>query len=130
MEIDSHKDLIVWQKSMDLVTLIYRLIKKLPSDERYSLSDQIRRSAVSIPSNIAEGKSRNSIKEYKQFVGIAKGSAAELETQLLICERIGYLNKEDLSEVMGLLDEVSKMLAKLNNYFEMITELSPMILQR
>ena len=112
---ESYQELIVWQKSMDLVEMIYRLIKKLPGDERYSLCDQMRCSAVSIPSNIAEGKSRNSIKEYKQFVGIAKGSAAELETQLLICERIGYLEKEELSEVMGLLDEVSKMLAKLNN---------------
>ena len=114
-KVESHKDLTVWQKSMDLVVLVYKLMEQLPKEERYSLCDQIRRSAVSIPSNIAEGKSRNSIKEYKQFVGIAKGSAAELETQLLICERIGYLDKEELSEVMGLLDEVSKMLAKLNN---------------
>mgnify|MGYP003480772491 CR=1 FL=1 len=113
-KVESHKDLTVWQKSMDLVVLVYKLIEQLPKEERYSLCDQIRRSAVSIPSNIAEGKSRNSIKQYKQFVGIAKGSAAELETQLLICERIGYLDKEELSEVMGLLDEVSKMLAKLN----------------
>lgn len=113
-KVESHKDLTVWQKSMDLVVLVYKLMEQLPKEERYSLCDQIRRSAVSIPSNIAEGKSRNSIKQYKQFVGIAKGSAAELETQLLICERIGYLDKEELSEVMGLLDEVSKMLAKLN----------------
>lgn len=113
-KVESHKNLTVWQKSMDLVVLVYKLMEQLPKEERYSLCDQIRRSAVSIPSNIAEGKSRNSIKEYKQFVGIAKGSAAELETQLLICERIGYLDKEELSEVMGLLDEVSKMLAKLN----------------
>ena len=113
-KVESNKDLTVWQKSMDLVVLVYKLMEQLPKEERYSLCDQIRRSVVSIPSNIAEGKSRNSIKEYKQFVGIAKGSAAELETQLLICERIGYLDKEELSEVMGLLDEVSKMLAKLN----------------
>lgn len=114
-KVESHKDLTVWQKSMDLVVLVYKLMEQLPKEERYSLCDQIRRSVVSIPSNIAEGKSRNSIKEYKQFIGIAKGSAAELETQMLICERIGYLKKEELSEVMGLLDEVSKMLAKLNN---------------
>ena len=114
MGIDSHKDLIVWQKSMDLVEMIYRLIKKLPGDEKYSLSDQMRRAAVSIPSNIAEGKSRNSKREYKWFIGVAKGSLAELETQLLICERIGYLKKEDLNEVMRLLDEVSKMLVKLS----------------
>ena len=96
-KVESHKDLTVWQKSMDLVVLVYKLMEQLPKEERYSLCDQIRRSAVSIPSNIAEGKSRNSIKQYKQFVGIAKGSAAELETQLLICERIGYLDKEELS---------------------------------
>lgn len=113
-KVESHKDLTVWQKSMDLVVLVYKLMEKLPKQERYSLCDQIRRSAVSIPSNIAEGKSRNSIKEYKYFVGIAKGSVAELETQLLLCERIGYLQKEELRETLGLLEEVSKMLGKLN----------------
>ena len=97
-----------------LNTHIYSIVKKLPKEERYSLIDQMRRSAISIPSNIAEGKSRNSINEYRHFVGIAKGSAAELETQLLICVQIGYLSKEDIKEVLGLLDEVSKMLAKLN----------------
>ncbi len=112
-KIESYRDLKVWQKSMDLVVLVYKLLKKLPVEERFALCDQIRRSVVSIPSNIAEGKSRNSIKEYKQFIGIAKGSAAELETQLLICERIAYLDKDDLSETLGLLEEVSKMLAKL-----------------
>ena len=76
-KVESHKDLTVWQKSMDLVVLVYKLMEQLPKEERYSLCDQIRRSADSIPSNIAEGKSRNSIKQYKQFVGIAKGSAAE-----------------------------------------------------
>ena len=114
-KVESHKDLVVWQKSMDLVVLVYKLVQELPKSEQYALSDQIRRAAVSIPSNIAEGKSRNSIKEYKHFIGIAKGSVAELETQLLICERIGYFNKEELSNTLGLLDEVSKMLTKLNN---------------
>ncbi|WP_027729145.1 four helix bundle protein [Treponema sp. C6A8] len=114
-KVESHKDLVVWQKSMDLVVLVYKLVQELPKSEQYALSDQIRRAAVSIPSNIAEGKSRNSIKEYKHFIGIAKGSVAELETQLLICERIGYFNKEEISNTLGLLDEVSKMLTKLNN---------------
>ena len=114
-KVESHKDLLVWQKSMDLVVLVYKLVQELPKSEQYALSDQIRRAAVSIPSNIAEGKSRNSIKEYKHFIGIAKGSVAELETQLLICERIGYFNKEEISNTLGLLDEVSKMLTKLNN---------------
>ena len=97
-KVESHKDLVVWQKSMDLVVLVYKLLDKLSKDERFALSDQIRRSVISIPSNIAEGKSRNSIREYKQFVGTAKGSVAELETQLLICERIGYLKKEEISK--------------------------------
>ena len=114
-KVESHKDLLVWQKSMDLVVLVYKLVQELPKSEQYALSDQIRRAAVSIPSNIAEGKSRNSIKEYKHFIGIAKGSVAELETQLLICERIGYFNKEEISNTLGLFDEVSKMLTKLNN---------------
>ena len=114
-KVESHKDLVVWQKSMDLVVLVYKLVQELPKSEQYALSDQIRHAAVSIPSNIAEGKSRNSIKEYKHFIGIAKGSVAELETQLLICERIGYFNKEEISNTLGLLDEVSKMLTKLNN---------------
>ena len=114
-KVESHKDLLVWQKSMDLVVLVYKLVQELPKSEQYALSDQIRRAAVSIPSNIAEGKSRNSIKEYKHFIGIAKGSVAELETQLLTCERIGYFNKEEISNTLGLLDEVSKMLTKLNN---------------
>ena len=114
-KVESHKDLVVWQKSMDLVVLVYKLVQQLPKSEQYALSDQIRRAAISIPSNIAEGKSRNSIKEYKQFIGIAKGSVAELETQLLICERIGYFNKEEISNTLGLLDEVSKMLTKLNS---------------
>ena len=111
--IESYKDLTVWQKAMDLATLVYRLVRKLPGEERFALCDQIRRSVVSIPSNIAEGKSRNSKREYRQFVGIAKGSVAELETQLILCERIGYLKKDELKEAMGLVEEVSKMLAKL-----------------
>ena len=113
MAIESYKDLTVWQKAMDLATLVYRLVRKLPGEERFALCDQIRRSVVSIPSNIAEGKSRNSKREYRQFVGIAKGSVAELETQLILCERIGYLKKDELKEAMGLVEEVSKMLAKL-----------------
>jgi four helix bundle protein len=86
-----YEKLNVWQESMDLVTEIYTIIKRLPKEELYSLSDQIRRSAVSIPSNIAEGSSRNSKKEFIQFLYIALGSLCELETQLKICINIGYL---------------------------------------
>ena len=109
----NYKDLIVWQKAMDLSVEIYQLVKKLPKHETYALSDQMRRAAISIPSNIAEGKSRVSQKEFLYFLGIAKGSRAELETQLQICEKIGYLNEEDTKNAFGLLTEIEKMLVKL-----------------
>ena len=86
-----YENLKVWQLSIDLVTEVYNQVKLLPKQETYALSDQIRRSAVSIPSNIAEGSSRNSKKEYVQFLYIALGSICELETQLLIARNVGYL---------------------------------------
>ena len=89
MPIRNYKDLIVWQKAMDLSVEIYRLVKKLPKEELYCLSDQMRRSAISIPSNIAEGKSRTSQKEFSYFLSIAQGSRSELETQIQLGEKIG-----------------------------------------
>jgi len=85
MAVSNYRDLIVWQKAMDLTVEIYRIAKKLPKEELFSLSDQMRRAAVSIPSNIAEGNGRQTKGEFQHFLRIAKGSAAELETQLLIC---------------------------------------------
>ena len=85
MRIRNYKNLLVWQKAMDLVVEIYNITKLLPKEETYCISDQLRRSAVSVPSNIAEGQSRNSVKEFIQFLAIARGSLAELETQLIIC---------------------------------------------
>ncbi|MDR0874074.1 MAG: four helix bundle protein [Prevotellaceae bacterium] len=108
--IKDFKDLIVWQKAMDAVLLVYKLVKKLPKEEMYALSDQMRRAAVSIPSNIAEGQARNSGKEFDQFLAIAKGSKAELETQLLLCVKIGYLNNDDISEITDLLQEIGKII--------------------
>ena len=87
-----YQDLEVWQKSMILVEEIYKLTKNFPSEERYGLVSQIRRSAVSIPSNIAEGKSRGTRKDYCRFIYIASGSLAELETQIQISIRLGYLD--------------------------------------
>ena len=107
------KDLIVWQKAMELVTEVYCLVKKLPKEELFSLSDQIRRAVISIPSNIAEGHGRNSTKEFIQFLAIAKGSKAELETQLLICVKINYLNNSDIETAINLINEVGKMLNAL-----------------
>ena len=109
----SYKDLVVWQKAMELTAEIYRLVKKLPKEEVYALSDQMRRSVVSIPSNIAEGQDRNSDKEFTRFLFIARGSRAELETQVLICLKVGYLLESDVALAMGLLNEIGKMLTSL-----------------
>lgn len=106
----SYKDLIVWQKAMDLVVLTYRIVKLLPKEENYALSDQMRRAAVSIPSNIAEGQSRNSTKEYIQFLSIAKGSNAELQTQCMICVYLSYITKEQAGPLLDLSDEIARML--------------------
>ena len=86
MAVNNYKDLIVWQKSMSLAVKIYQIVKLLPKEELFVLSDQMRRAVVSIPSNISEGHQRNSSKEFKHFLSIAKGSLGELETQLLLCE--------------------------------------------
>ena len=114
MSVKSFKDLLVWQKAMDLVEEVYILVKLLPKEELYALSNQIRRSAVSIPSNIAEGQQRRSTKEFVNFISFAKGSTAELQTQLWICVRLNYLTNEQIQKAMGLIEEISKMLTKLS----------------
>ncbi|MBR6315117.1 MAG: four helix bundle protein [Clostridia bacterium] len=114
----SYKELIVWQKSMELAEKVYLLVKALPKEETYALSDQIRRAAVSIPSNIAEGHARQSQKEFSQFLCIARGSRAELETQLLLARRLGYfetVSSELYDATMILLDEISRMLFSLTS---------------
>ncbi|HAG10052.1 MAG TPA: four helix bundle protein [Desulfotomaculum sp.] len=113
MGASSYRDLIVWQKAMELTVMIYSLVKKLPKEEIYALSDQMRRAAVSIPSNIAEGQERNTNREFIQFLAIAQGSKAELETQLLICVKVGYLADSDISEAKELIREIGKMLSVL-----------------
>lgn len=109
-KVNSYKDLIVWQKSFDLVKKVYIIYSKLPKEEIFGLQSQIRRCAISIPSNIAEGSSRSSRKDYKNFVHISYGSCSELETQLLL---ISELFKLDVSMELSLLSEVSKMLRSL-----------------
>lgn len=108
--IKSYKDLLVWQKSMDLVCEVYRLVKFLPKEELYALSSQMRRSSVSIPSNIAEGQQRHSTKEFVNYLSIAKGSNAELYTQLLICVRLNYLEEAEVKNAMRYSDEIGKMI--------------------
>lgn len=111
----TYRDLIVWQKSMDMVEELYKLIKFLPKEETYVLSDQMRRAAVSVPSNIAEGYARNSSKEYVQFLSIAKGSCVELETQLELAVRLRYFGREKAEQCSSLLFEIEKMLTVIQN---------------
>ena len=113
MAVRYYRELTVWQKSMDLAEMIYSIAKKLPREELYGLSDQMRRSVVSIPSNIAEGQQRNSTKDYIRFLFISKGSLAELETQLLLCSRMGLLQKSEADAALDLASEISRMLNSL-----------------
>lgn len=113
MRAKDYKDFIVWQKAIDLSVEVYRLVKLLPKTETYALSDQMRRAVVSIPSNIAEGQGRSSAKDFANFLGIARGSQKELETQLYICTKIGYLSEEEASTALNLCEEVGKMLNAL-----------------
>ncbi|MFA5010575.1 MAG: four helix bundle protein [Ignavibacteria bacterium] len=112
-EIRSHRDLDVWKKSVDLVTDIYEITKYFPKEEIYSLTNQIRRSAISIPSNIAEGASRNHTKEFVQFLYISLGSCSELETQLIISFKINYLSKEKLDLFLDKLFDLRRMILGL-----------------
>ena len=105
-----YRELKVWQKSMDLVIETYQIVRKLPREELYALSNQMRRSAVSVPSNIAEGAGRKSTREYIHFLKIARGSLSELETQLLICCRLNYIRSEDIQNIMLLSAEIGKMI--------------------
>ena len=109
----SYKDLIVWQKSIILVTELYGVTEKFPKNEIFGLTSQIRRAAVSIPANIAEGYARKHNKEYIQFLRIAYGSGAELETHLIIAKNINFAKDDTLFKANELLGEVMRMLNKL-----------------
>lgn len=113
MKTSDFQELDVWQKAMDVAVDVYAYVKTLPKEERYGLGDQMRRCAVSIPSNIAEGHDRNSTKDYLRFVSISRGSLAELKTQLIICNRVGYLSEGSLSCIIARLVEIDKMLTGL-----------------
>jgi four helix bundle protein len=111
--IKNYKDLIVWQKSMDLVEDVYRLTSRFPAEEKFGLVVQLRRAVVSVPSNIAEGHSRTGDKDYVRFLSIAIGSLAEVETQMLICLRLRYTERENCTKLFLLIEEVQKMLHTL-----------------
>ncbi|MDD2890143.1 MAG: four helix bundle protein [bacterium] len=116
-KIKSYKELFIWQKGIDLVKDIYKLTKKFPESERYALIDQIHRSAISIPSNIAEGQARQHSKEFRQFLYITLGSLAELDTQLTISMELKYISEPDLNQlsikIITLRKMINGLLAKL-----------------
>ena len=110
MNIRSYQELKVWQKSMDLVVSCYGVCKTFPTVERYGLTSQLQRAAVSIPANIAEGKHRQHTKEFLQHLSIASGSLAELETHLLIASRLDYISKQNIFSLLEQTTEISKMI--------------------
>ena len=115
MSLQNYKDLIVWQKAMDLAAEIHRLSKAFPREELYGLTSQIRRAAVSVPSNIAEGHARQSTAEFRNFLSISLGSLAEVDTQQLLAQRFEYLTPDQAKETEGLITQIGKMLHSLRN---------------
>ena len=103
---DSYRDLIAWRKAMEFVTQIYKATTAFPPDERYGLTNQLRRAAVSVPSNIAEGQARFSPREFHHFLSQARGSLVEIETQLMIARNLGYLSEE---QAEGLLTQAAEL---------------------
>lgn len=110
------KDLSVWQKSIQLVSDIYRISKNFPKEEVFGITSQIRRACISIPSNIAEGNGRRSKADYIQFLKIARGSCSEVETQIIICHNLHFINDIEFENLNNQILEISKMLNGLINY--------------
>jgi four helix bundle protein len=111
--VESYRDLIAWQKAMELVGDLYRATLKLPDSQRFGLVSQLRRAAVSVPSALAEGHSRGSTKEFVRYIAMAMGSLAEIETQLLICRRLDLLGETDVRDILAVCDEQSRILRGL-----------------
>ena len=110
-EIKSYKDLLIWQKGIKIVLLVYQLVKSFPKEEIYALTSQLKRASVSIPSNIAEGYGRNSDKSFSHFLDISRGSLFEIETQLIIAKELGFISDDFLyQEILSQIEEESKMI--------------------
>ena len=112
---NTFRDLLIWQKSMTIVTEIYQLTNSFPKEEIYGLTSQIRRCAVSIPSNIAEGCGRKTDKDFSNFLSISLGSAFEFETQLIICKNLGYILETDFKTLESEIQHIQNMIIKLQN---------------
>src|SRR5262245_36958235 len=120
----SYRDLLAWQKSLAMVKLVYETTRSFPQDERFGLVTQMRRAAVSVPSNIAEGQSRDSSGEFIQFISHAEGSLAELDTQVLISVELGFCIRSQADEILSLIDELQRMLNGLRQ--KLVTRHSPL----
>ena len=119
--INSFRDLEVWQLGMDIAEKLYHVTKKFPNSERFSLTDQMRRAAIAIPSNIAEGQARHHLKEYMQFLYIALSSGAELDTQLELSYRFGYINQGEFKELHEQINILGRKLRRLIQNLKPIT---------
>jgi four helix bundle protein len=108
-----YHDLIVWQKAMELVMLVYRTTKNLPKEEIYGLTSQMRKAAVSVPSNIAEGQGRQTRKDFRNFLAISLGSLRELETQILIAQGLNYFTRSTTQDLFNLSDQVGRLIRGL-----------------
>jgi len=122
MAIQSYRQLVVWQKAMSLVKEVYQLTKDFPKEETYGLTGQIRRAAVSIPSNIAEGQGRDSTKEFLHHLSIAYGSLMEVETQLLIAESLNYLDENETKSILNKTAETGRLINGLSRSLKQKTD--------
>lgn len=114
----SHHNLDVWKKAVEFVVEVYKVTDSFPKEEKFGLTSQIRRAAISIPANIAEGAARKSDKEFINFLSIAQGSASEIETELLIAYRLGFFNQTDFNRLCTELDDIGKTITGLANYLK------------
>lgn len=114
-KIKSHRDLIVWQKAMDLAEDVYRVTSGFPREELYRMTSQLTRAAISVPANIAEGHARGTRRDYANFLAIAKGSLMETETFLMLADRLGYSKQNPIDRTMSLVTEVSKMITAIRS---------------
>jgi four helix bundle protein len=115
MKVKNFRELIVWQKALDLVEETYKASKSFPKDEIYGLTSQIRRAVVSIPSNIAEGQGRDTSREFRHYLSIAYGSLCEVQTQIFIAPRLTYMKEEQVIRLLSMTDEVARLINGLSN---------------
>lgn len=115
MPLQHYRELIVWQKAMSLVEAVYRITNEFPKAEVYGLTSQMRRAAVSVPSNIAEGQGRSSTRDFLHFLAVAQGSLMEVETQITIAERLGYLGREQEAAILEMTAEIGRLLNGLTS---------------